>query len=463
MQEFLAGLDIGRRFHVLAVVDCTGKRIYKRRFTNTAKTLLEMVSRVQSQTKNGKVYWAIEMADANASLVVRILAQAGQELYQSTPYRLKRFKEAAAQPRKSDSIDALALANLLRLRRAELLRVFLPSRKILGLKRLTRHVKRLTDQRSRLINQLQTVITRYCPDLVVNWPGYNFACKTMLALLMEHPDIASMARIGDEELLEKVERLSNKRLGAKHVAAIKEAAISLGKTDGVMEAEAMIIRDVVEQIFDVNGRINRTDAQIGMMLEQFEVAQRLMQLPGISRRIAAIIIAEVGDVRNFENEGKLATFAGLTPICRQSGSSKGANRLARQTNKHLLRAMYISALVSVRSYGPSRRYRDRKLENTPGTYADKIRAAIALARQRSKIIYKILTREGFVYKLKHDEPCIKEVKDETNNTPAPAQTETKCEADDTPCGDVLSSHGAEAALLLQLGNNPCSGDNPMTS
>lgn len=242
------------------------------------------------------------------------------------------------------------------------------------------------------------------------------------------------------------------------MAALKEAAESLENTDGVLEAEAMIIRDVVEQIFDLNARINRTDAQIAVMLEEFEPAQRLMQMPGISRRIAAIIIAEVGDVRNFENEGKLATFAGLTPICRQSGASKGINRLARQTNKHLLWAMYLAALVSVRCYGPSRRYYDRKLEHTPGAYADKIRAAIALARQRCKIIYKILSREGFVYRLEHDEHSdAKDAKLDQGTKTVNRSHDLKRVRESRPC--VTVQHASEIALLLQQGTTPLPSTN----
>lgn len=462
MQEFFAGLDIGRRFHMLAVVNRDGKRIFKRRFYNTEKTLTEMVGRVKSKTKSGRVYWAIEMSDANASLVVRILARAQQALYQSTPYRLKRFKEATAQPRKSDPIDAVALANLLRLRRRELVRVHLPSKTVLALRRLTRHVKRLTDQRSRLINQLQEVITRYCPDLVVNWPGENFACKTMLTLLMEYPDIASMASMTDVELLDKVRKLSRKRFGEKHVAALKEAAESLLKTDGVMETEAMIVRDVVEQIADINGRISMTDAKIEEILPQFEVADRLMLLPGISKRIAAIIIAEVGDIRNFATEAKLATFAGLTPICRQSGSSKETHRLARQTNKHLLNAMYIAAMVSVGCYAPSKRYYDRKLSNTPRAYADTIRAFIALARQRCKIIFKILTREGFVYQLERDKPPQADIERDVEGSKAVDAVSGPRPASSSQ-SPITEQDGCETALLLQQGTPPFSDGNISSS
>ena len=149
-----------------------------------------------------------------------------------------------------------------------------------------------------------------------------------------------------------------------------------------------------------------------------------MQLPGIATTVAATIIGETGDVNRFGNEAKFATFCGLTPICRQSGKGTGIDRLARQTNKHLLRAMYISALVSVRCFGPSNAYYERKLQQTSASRVDKIRARIALARYRCRVIYRILSREGYVYKAKQtDQPCLKASQDETSiPQAAPAKT-----------------------------------------
>ena len=108
-------------------------------------------------------------------------------------------------------------------------------------------------------------------------------------------------------------------MGQEHAEIIKQAALSLLKVNGVSETEAMIVRDVVERIVDIDRRIKATDERIAELLGQFEVAERLMLLPGISRRIAAIIIAEASEMRNFPSQAKFATVCGLTVICRQSG------------------------------------------------------------------------------------------------------------------------------------------------
>ena len=115
MQGYYAGFDIGRTFHVLVVVDDLGKRVFKRQVANTFNTVQEAINRVQSIASGCEVYWAVEMIDHNARMLVETLVGLGKKVYQTTPYRLKRFKEAGAQPRKTDAIDAAALANLLRL------------------------------------------------------------------------------------------------------------------------------------------------------------------------------------------------------------------------------------------------------------------------------------------------------------------------------------------------------------
>ena len=44
-----------------------------------------------------------------------------------------------------------------------------------------------------------------------------------------------------------------------------------------------------------------------------------MSIPGISYVTAAFILAEIGDINNFESPAKLQAFAGLDPSTYQSG------------------------------------------------------------------------------------------------------------------------------------------------
>jgi len=405
MQEYYAGFDVGRTFHVLVAINGLGKRVFKQKVANTFGAVQDAICHVESKASGSEVYWAVEMVDRNARMLVETLIGQGKKVYQSTPYRLKRFKEVGSQPRKSDTIDAAALANLLRLRREELTPIKIPSKKAKVLRNLSRSRRRLSVQRTRQINHLQGIIIGYCPDLLLNWPGYDFICKTMLRLLSEHPDIASMAELSDEALLEKVKKFSRGRFGQKHASAIKHAAGTLITRGAVCEFEALDIRDAIYSIEMLDARLAEKDRFIKKALAGSDVARRLMLLPGISTTVAATIMGETGDISRFASEGKFATYSGLTPICRQSGASRGSHRLARQTSKRLLNVMYLSAVSSIRSFSLSKAYYERKLAASGGSPADKTRAIIALARHRCRIIFNILSRDGYVYEPKQaDQP-----------------------------------------------------------
>lgn len=405
MQGYYAGFDIGRTFHVLVVVDGVGKRVLKRRVANTFNAVQEAINHVQSIASGSEIFWAVEMVDNNARMLVSTLVKQGKKVYQTTPYRLKRFKEAGAQPRKSDTIDAAALANFLRLRRDEMTPITIAPKEIRILRNLSRSRHKLASERTRLLNRLQGLVIGYCPDLMVNWTGHKFNCKTMLRLLAEHPDIASMAELSDDELLAKVKKFSRGKFGEEHTSVIMAAARTLITRDAVCELEADDIRDTIASIAMFDARLAEKDRLIEKALAGSFVARRLMLLPGISTIVAATIMGEAGNISRFPNEGKFATFCGLTPICRQSGISRGSYRLARQTNKRLLNVMYLSAIASIKSFSVSKAYFKRRLEASGGTHVDKIRAIIALARHRSRIIFNILSRDGYVYKPKQaDQP-----------------------------------------------------------
>ena len=52
--------------------------------------------------------------------------------------------------------------------------------------------------------------------------------------------------------------------------------------------------------------------------------QVIQQLPGIGPVLAAVIVAEIGDVTRFKNPGQLCSWAGLTPRHRESDTKVSA-------------------------------------------------------------------------------------------------------------------------------------------
>lgn len=109
------------------------------------------------------------------------------------------------------------------------------------------------------------------------------------------------------------------------------------------------------------------DAHIVFLDQQIDALERQMQqhinqhpslkhdrdllasIPGFGSLSAALILAEVPDLRAFSTARQLVAFAGLNPRQRRSGSSvRGQTRLSKTGNAALRRVLYMPALSAQR-------------------------------------------------------------------------------------------------------------------
>lgn len=113
----------------------------------------------------------------------------------------------------------------------------------------------------------------------------------------------------------------------------------------LQEQEALL----THQIDEVEAEIQAHIKQDEQMHHQFDL---LRSIPGVGRVLAAHFLAEVPDIRRFQDAGQLAAFAGLAPTQHDSGTSvKRKGKLAKSGNVHLRKAFYMPALAAAR-YNP---------------------------------------------------------------------------------------------------------------
>lgn len=76
----------------------------------------------------------------------------------------------------------------------------------------------------------------------------------------------------------------------------------------------------------------------------------LESIPGIGRTTAIVLLAELPALECFERVRDAAAWAGLTPALHESGTSvRGRSRMNKQGNGRLRKALYMPALVLLRS------------------------------------------------------------------------------------------------------------------
>ena len=134
---------------------------------------------------------------------------------------------------------------------------------------------------------------------------------------------------------------------------------------------------------------------IADLLEHHQAYHALQQLPGIGEVLAAVIVAEIGDISRFHHPGQLCAWAGLTPRHRESDTKIARGHITKQGSRVLRWAM-VEAIQRLPADTPVRDVKDRIIARR-GTEARNI-AKVAAARQLLTCVFYAM-RDGQVRSL----------------------------------------------------------------
>ena len=131
--------------------------------------------------------------------------------------------------------------------------------------------------------------------------------------------------------------------------------------------------------------IEEVEAVIKKIMD--DSASPIMTIPGISYRMGAMILAEVGDFSRFENADQILAFAGLSPSTYQSGQLESSYAHMEKRGSRYLRYALFNATKFV-----------CKWDETFGAYlAKKIREGkhynVAVSHAAKKLIRTIYRME----------------------------------------------------------------------
>jgi transposase len=277
--------------------------------------------------------------------------------------------------RKTDAADAEWIATLLQhgLLRAS----FIPSREQRELRDLTRTRTSLIDERAAAVNRIQKVLE----DANIKVAGgatdiMGKSGRDILAALLEGTaDAATMAQLARGKLRRKREAL--------------ERAL-----DGRMSAHhRLLIALHLEHIDLLDEQIARLSAEIAARLRPYEaLLVRLETIPGVGRRTAEVLAAEVGlDMARFPSAGHLASWAGMCPGNEVSAGKRKRGR-RRQGNQALRRALTEAARAAARTKKKDQTYLRSQYRRLVVRLGKK-KAAVAVGHTILRIVYHLLAHE----------------------------------------------------------------------
>jgi transposase len=154
--------------------------------------------------------------------------------------------------------------------------------------------------------------------------------------------------------------------------------------------QRLMLGSLLRQLDFLDGEVQALDAEVATRLGPFdETIRRLDEIPGIGRRGAEEILAEIGtDMRRFPTAAHLASWA---RVCPGNDESAGKHRSGRtgHANRWLRAALTQAAHAAARKKGSYFAAQYARLAARRG----KNRAVIAVAHSLLITIYWILRRE----------------------------------------------------------------------
>lgn len=177
--------------------------------------------------------------------------------------------------------------------------------------------------------------------------------------------------------------------GAWRFAAQAPTAIANAELSDLARA---IFTDLVDQLCDVNGRIEKLDTRIVAICRSHPACRRLAKLPGIGPIIATALVATVDDGRHFRSGRELAAWIGLVPRQYTTGGKPRLGGIGRRANHYLRRQMIHGARAVVSRLA---KHNDRRSEWLKGLVARRgiNRTIVALANKTARIAWALLARQ----------------------------------------------------------------------
>jgi transposase len=381
-----AGVDIGKGHHHVVALDADGNGLFSQRVANDERALEEVIGKVSALAD--VVTWAIDLHGSESALLVALLLGRGQTVMYVPGLMVNRAAGSYRGAGKTDAKDAHVIADQARMRR-DLTVLRGDDELIAELRMLTARRQDLVSDRTRAVNRLHDQLLAISPALE---RALDLTNRGPLVLLTGFQSPAALREAGVTGL--EAWLRARKVRGA---AALAAAAVSAARAQAITlpgeQVAARLVAQLAEGVIALDEQVKEVDELIGDRFRRHPSAGVITSLPGIGVLLGAeFLVATGGDMDAFGSADRLASFAGVAPVPRDSGRISGNLHRPQRYHRGLQRVFYTSALISIRCNPESRRFYDRKR----GEGKRHTQAVMALARRRVNVLWALL-RDGRRY------------------------------------------------------------------
>ncbi|WP_231158149.1 IS110 family transposase [Streptomyces sp. CNZ748] len=389
------GLDVGKQTHHGHGLTPAGKKVFDKQLPNSEPKLRAVFDKLTA--KFGTVLVVVDQPASIGALPLTVARDAGCEVAYLPGLAMRRIADLYPGEAKTDAKDAVVIADAARTMPHTLRTLDLADEVTAELTMLVGFDQDLAGEANRTSNRIRGLLTQFHPSLErVLGPRLDHQAVTWLLVRYGSPQ--ALRKAGRRRLVEIVRPRAPRmaeRLVDDIFTALDEQTVVVPGT-GTLD---VIVPSLAKSLAAVHEQRRALEARIEALLEAHPLSQVLTSMPGIGVGTAAVLLATVGDGSSFPTAGHLASYAGLAPATRQSGTSIHGEHAPRGGNRQLKRAMFLSAFAALHD-PTSRAYYDRcRARGKTHT-----QALLRLARHRISVLFAML-RDGTFYQPRSPRPA----------------------------------------------------------
>jgi transposase len=362
---FNLGIDVSKKSSRYVLLNPEGQKVKSFSLDNTHEAFQDLLERLKDLSiPKEKLLIGLEASGGFWENLYSHLKENGFSVVLLNPYHTNKFREALAKKAKTDDIDALIIAQLLRT--GEYVQSQVAEELIQSLRELTKLRYELVKERKNYQRQVFSVLAVVFPEHDKTALKNPFSVAS-LAIFQAFPTAKDLAQAKAKQIEKIVRSIKGNNFDLKEIQTLLQTAKLSIYSGRARKARGTSLRILLRHVENLSSSIEELEKEINEILSPRQPqdsfpGENLLTIPGVGEKTVAAVLSYLGtNGANFSTSTKAVGYIGFFPKIHQSGQSQWDNVISKRGPTLLRWALYMAAVACLRHNPEMRSLYHKKL------------------------------------------------------------------------------------------------------
>ena len=342
------GIDVSKDKHDCFITNSDGEILFDSfSITNNIEGFESLFQKIESISNDlTKVKVGLEATGHYSYNILGFLLNKNLTVYVINPLHTSLYRKSLSlRKTKTDKVDSRTIATMI-MSDVDLKPYSNELYHNEELKSLSRYRFDKVQERAKLKTSISRLVNILFPELEKLFCTIHLA--TVYQLLSEYPGASYIANTNLTDLSILLSTSSKGRFDYSKAELLQKVAKqSIGS---IMPAKSLELKHTIKLIKELDTEIDEIENEIKIIMDS--INSPILTIPGISYRMGAMILSEIGSFSKFDSPDKILAFAGLSPSTYQSGKLDSSHSHMEKRGSRYLRYALFNATKFVCNWDP---------------------------------------------------------------------------------------------------------------